>query len=150
MTRLILRAHPKGSLHADNHESVYRFSIDCISSRRRFGDAGSEEGTPCFASNEDWDLLHALLRQHPYDDLLLNPGADGSVSRLASEKEAADYIGLEVATFRAWVSSGRLPQAIADCGKYDLKAIDLAIDRISGIGSATNALDTWRANKQCA
>ena len=52
------------------------------------------------------------------------------MARLASEKEAADYIGLEVATFRAWVSSGRLPQPIADCGKYDLKAIDLAIDRI--------------------
>ena len=72
------------------------------------------------------------------------------MARLASEKEAADYIGLEVATFRAWVSSGRLPQPIADCGKYDLKAIDLAIDRISGIGTATNALDAWRANKQCA
>jgi predicted site-specific integrase-resolvase len=72
------------------------------------------------------------------------------MARLASEKEAAEYIGVEVATFRAWVSSGRLPQPIADCGKYDLRAIDLAIDRISGIGGATNALDAWRANKQCA
>jgi hypothetical protein len=68
---------------------------------------------------------------------------------LASEKEAADHIGLEVATFRAWVSSGRLPQPIADCGKFDLKAVDQAVDRISGIGSATNALDAWRAKRQC-
>jgi hypothetical protein len=62
------------------------------------------------------------------------------MARLASEKDAADYVGLEVATFWEWVSFGRLPPPIADCGKYDLK----------GIAGATNALDAWRANKQCA
>ena len=74
------------------------------------------------------------------------------MARLGSEKEAADYVGLEVATFRVWFSSGRLPQPIADCGKYDLKAIDLAIDGISGIGGATNALDAWRSKsrQKCA
>jgi hypothetical protein len=71
------------------------------------------------------------------------------MARLASEKEAADYIGLELATFRTWVSSGRLPSPIADCGKYDLKAVDLALDRISGIGGAANALDAWRAKGRC-
>jgi hypothetical protein len=55
------------------------------------------------------------------------------MARLVTEKEAADYIGLELATFRAWVASGRLPEPIADCGKYDSKALDLALDRISGI-----------------
>jgi hypothetical protein len=67
------------------------------------------------------------------------------VARLANEKEAAAAVGLDVATFRAWVSSGRLPGPIADCGKYDLKAIDAAIDRVSGLGSPNNALDAWRA-----
>ena len=70
-----------------------------------------------------------------------------SVARLATEKEAADYIGLDLATFRAWVECGRLPKPIADCGKYDLKAIDLALDRISGLGSASNALDAWREQR---
>jgi hypothetical protein len=65
--------------------------------------------------------------------------------RLVSEKEAADAIGLELATFRAWVSSGRLPPPIADCGKFDLKAIDAALDRVSGLGGSSNALDAWRA-----
>ena len=50
------------------------------------------------------------------------------MARLKNEKESAEYIGLEVATFRAWVESGRLPQPIPDCGKYDAKALDLAPD----------------------
>jgi predicted DNA-binding transcriptional regulator AlpA len=65
--------------------------------------------------------------------------------RLVTEKEAAEIVGLELATFRAWVSSGRLPQPIPDCGTFDLKAIDAALDRISGLGSPINALDAWRA-----
>jgi hypothetical protein len=65
--------------------------------------------------------------------------------RLVSEKEAADAIGLELATFRAWVESGRLPKAIPDCGKFDLRAIDAALDKISGLGGSSNALDAWRA-----
>jgi len=65
--------------------------------------------------------------------------------RLVSDKEAAEEIGIPLATFRAWVEIGRLPKPLADCGKYDLKAIDAAIDRISGLGGSTNALDAWRA-----
>ena len=37
-----------------------------------------------------------------------------------------------------------LPKPLPDCGKFDLKAIDAALDRISGLGSASNALDAWR------
>jgi hypothetical protein len=72
--------------------------------------------------------------------------------RLVPEKNAAAHYGLELATFRAWVASGRLPEPIPDCGLYDLKAIDLALDRISGIGTPGNALDAWRAkgSKTCA
>jgi hypothetical protein len=65
--------------------------------------------------------------------------------RLVSEKEAAAEIGLELSQFKAWVDCGRLPKPLADCGKYDLKAIDQAIDRISGLGGGTNPLDAWRA-----
>jgi predicted site-specific integrase-resolvase len=68
--------------------------------------------------------------------------------RLATEHEAAGATGLDVSTFRAWVASGRLPKPIVDCGKFDMKAIDAAIDRISGLGSPTNALDAWRAKAE--
>jgi hypothetical protein len=69
------------------------------------------------------------------------------MARLLTEKEAAEAIGLELATFRDWVSCGRLPKAIPECGKFDLKAIDAAIDRISGLGGPSNALDAWRAKQ---
>jgi excisionase family DNA binding protein len=65
--------------------------------------------------------------------------------RLATEKEAAEYLGLELATFRAWVECGRLPKPLPDAGKYDLRALDAAVDRISGLGSPANALDAWRS-----
>jgi predicted site-specific integrase-resolvase len=66
------------------------------------------------------------------------------MARLVTEKEAAEIIGIELATFRDWVSCGRLPKPIPECGKFDLKAIDAAIDKISGLGGPSNALDAWR------
>jgi hypothetical protein len=68
---------------------------------------------------------------------------NGGLPRLQSEVEAAATIGVKLATFRHLVACGRLPKAIPDLGLYDLKAIDAAIDRMSGIGCATNALDAW-------
>jgi hypothetical protein len=65
--------------------------------------------------------------------------------RLVSEKEAAEEVGIPLATFRAWVEIGKMPKPLADCGLFDLKAVDAAIDRISGLGGAANALDSWRA-----
>jgi hypothetical protein len=65
--------------------------------------------------------------------------------RLATEKEAAEAIGLELATFRSLVECGKLPKPLPECGKFDMKAIDVALDRISGLGSPANALDAWRA-----
>ena len=53
--------------------------------------------------------------------------------RLVSEAQAAAHIGLELPTFRTWVADGRLPRALPDCGKYDMKAIHLALDRLSDI-----------------
>jgi hypothetical protein len=64
--------------------------------------------------------------------------------RLATEKKAAEAYGLEPATFRHFVARGLFPKPLPECGLYDLKAIDLALDRMSGIGSPANALDRWK------
>jgi len=72
------------------------------------------------------------------------------MARLVTEKEAAESIGLDLATFRTWVANGKLPKAIPECGKFDIKALDAAVDRISGLGSPTNALDAWKARGQHA
>ena len=68
--------------------------------------------------------------------------------RLVSEKPAAEQLGLELATFRHWVRTNRLPGPIPDCDKYDMKAIDAALDRISGLGAPENALDAWIIRKK--
>jgi predicted site-specific integrase-resolvase len=70
------------------------------------------------------------------------------MARLASEHEAAESVGIDVATFRAWVDCGRLPKPLPDCNKFDLKAIDAALDRVSGIGTPANALETWRQKRR--
>ena len=66
------------------------------------------------------------------------PVLSSSTPRLASEVQAAVEIGLDLATFRAWVAAGRLPHALPNCGKFDMKAIHLALDRMSGIVSREN------------
>jgi hypothetical protein len=41
-----------------------------------------------------------------------------NMARLANEKDAADAIGLDLATFRFWLSSGKI--ARADCGLWEI------------------------------
>ena len=43
---------------------------------------------------------------------------------LLTHKQAAENIGLDVATFRAWVECGRLPKPLPDVGLFYLKALD--------------------------
>jgi hypothetical protein len=74
----------------------------------------------------------------------------GVMARLATEQQAASQIGLELATFRAWVACGRFPKPLPDCGLYDMKAIHSALDRISGLGSPANALDGWRDKRRAS
>ena len=70
-----------------------------------------------------------------------SPHLSSSTPRLVSEVQAAVQIGVDLTTFRAWVAAGRLPHALPDCGKYDMKAIHLALDRMSGIASRENRLE---------
>jgi hypothetical protein len=67
------------------------------------------------------------------------------MARLATEKEASEYIGLDLATFRIWVERGRLPKPLVDCGKFDLKPIDAALDCLSGLGSSSDVLEPLAA-----
>jgi len=65
------------------------------------------------------------------------------MARLQSEKAAASTIGLEMATFREWVRTGRLPPPVRGTDLYDLRAIEAALDLMSGIGTPQNALDSF-------
>jgi hypothetical protein len=65
------------------------------------------------------------------------------VGRFATEQKAAEAFNLELATFRHLVACRQLPPALPAVGLYDLKAIDAAFDRMSGLGGPANALDRW-------
>jgi GYF domain 2 len=86
------------------------------------------------------DQDRSMLDDRTEDLAQVSLRLSSSTPRLASEVQAAAHIGLDLATFRAWVAAGRLPHALPDCGKYDMKAIHLALDRMSGIGSRENGL----------
>lgn len=56
-----------------------------------------------------------------------------SEARLLSGIDAAAYLGITPATFSKWVSSGKAPLPIPNTRRWDRKAIDLALDKTSGI-----------------
>lgn len=69
----------------------------------------------------------------------------GIPPRLLTREQAAAYCGLSVNGFSEWVKSGRLPGPILGTARWDLKAIDIALDSASGIGIGSLALDQWKA-----
>jgi hypothetical protein len=52
-----------------------------------------------------------------------------------SGPDAAAYLGLTGAAFSKWVAEGRIPKPLPGTRRWDRKAIDLALDRISGIAT---------------
>ena len=56
--------------------------------------------------------------------------------RLMTGAEAAAYLGLTPASFTKWVADGRVPKPLPGTRRWDRKAIDLALDKISEIPPA--------------
>jgi hypothetical protein len=69
----------------------------------------------------------------------------GIAPRLLTREQAAACCGLSVHGFSEWVKTGRLPGPIAGTARWDLRAIDAALDSLSGIGIGSLALDQWKA-----
>ena len=69
--------------------------------------------------------------------------------RLLSRHQAAAYCCLSVQGFDRWVRLGRLPAPISGTTRWDLKAIDAALDLASGLSISASAspLDQWRAKR---
>lgn len=57
--------------------------------------------------------------------------------RLFSGKAAAAYCSVTPETFSKWVAAGTLPKAVIG-RRWDRKAIDLALDKASGILPSSN------------
>jgi hypothetical protein len=66
--------------------------------------------------------------------------------RLMSGKDAAAYCSVTPETFSKWVASGVMPKAVIG-RRWDKKAIDLALDKLSGITAATTRQDENEAEE---
>ncbi|TFV69425.1 hypothetical protein E4K64_33375 [Bradyrhizobium frederickii] len=61
--------------------------------------------------------------------------------RLISGSEAAAYCGVTVATWAKWVAAGIVPPPLPGTRRWDRKAIDLALDKASGIKAPSSSSD---------
>jgi hypothetical protein len=65
-----------------------------------------------------------------------------------TREQAAAYCSLSCSAFSDWIKRGRLPGPISGTARWDLKAIDAALDRASDITeSETSPLDIWKQNR---
>lgn len=69
--------------------------------------------------------------------------------RLLSREQAAAYCGLSLQAFSRWTKVGRLPPPLTGTARWDLKAIDRALDSLSGLAEAAEEtpLDEWRTKR---
>jgi hypothetical protein len=72
-----------------------------------------------------------------------------------SKKQAAAYAGCEtLSAFSNWIRRGITPGPIPGTHKWDRKAIDAALDRLSGlestIGAELSPYDAWKASQNAS
>ncbi|MCP1852102.1 MULTISPECIES: helix-turn-helix transcriptional regulator [unclassified Bradyrhizobium] len=72
-------------------------------------------------------------------------------SRLMTGAQAAAYLGITTVTLAKWVAAGIVPPPLPGTRRWDRKAIDLALDKASGIAvppSITSEEDEYTKWKQ--
>lgn len=78
--------------------------------------------------------------------------ANDNETRLMTKKAAAAYLGVSTPTFAKWVMSGVLPPAVGSTKMWDRKALDLHIDKLSGLTPLEPARDdsfaAWKARNE--
>ena len=73
---------------------------------------------------------------------------DNQPARLVTKVQAATYCGTSTATFAKWVVAGILPSTVSITGRYDMRALDAALDKLSGIKSIEQPEDSFDAWKR--
>jgi len=109
--------------------------------------------TPRFASESD--LLPQPIAQRRQAARKLGtieqPTAESTMSpvpRALSRAQAAAYCGCSLTSFNDWVRRGIVPGPIPGTNRWDRKAIDVALDRASGLTfSIGDPFDEWKARR---
>jgi hypothetical protein len=73
---------------------------------------------------------------------------DDRPARLITKAQAAKYCGTSAATFAKWVLAGILPSTVSITGKYDMRALNAALDKLSGINSVEQSEDSFEIWKR--
>ncbi|MDP4021053.1 hypothetical protein Q8W71_00320 [Methylobacterium sp. NEAU 140] len=77
----------------------------------------------------------------------LNDSAPKHLPRILAKADAAAYCGLTEPGFDTWVKTGKLPKAMKGTRRWDIVALDQAIDRLSGVSRDAppkpSALAAW-------
>lgn len=58
-----------------------------------------------------------------------------------TREEAADFCGIAPSTFDAWVRAGKMPGPVPGTKRWDLKAIEKAWDKLSGLTDQASSED---------
>ena len=68
--------------------------------------------------------------------------------RLITLREAAEYCGISPASYRDWVASGRVPGYVPGTRRIDKRALDRALDRLSGIEDHEDPFENWLRQRE--
>jgi hypothetical protein len=75
---------------------------------------------------------------------------DIRLKRFATESELAFVYGLEQSDVRHLVKTGQIPGPDPLLRKFDLKAVEAAFDRRSGLAMPSNAYDAWKERRRAS
>jgi hypothetical protein len=70
--------------------------------------------------------------------------------RLLSKAQAAAYCGLSAAGFDDWRRKGTIPAPLSGTTRWDRKALDVALDKLSGLihhEERESAYDAWKRSQ---
>lgn len=70
----------------------------------------------------------------------------GITPRGLEREDAAEYCGIEPATFDEWRQRGLMPGPMPGTKRWDLEALRLAFDKLSGIGAPSAVRQGVAAN----
>ena len=75
-----------------------------------------------------------------------------SHARGATRAEAAAHCGLSPSGFDGWRKRGLVPEPITGTRRWDIRALDRALDKLSGLASNSpeSKLDQWLQEQQRA
>ena len=68
--------------------------------------------------------------------------------RLITLRQAAEYCGISPASYRDWVAAGRVPGYVPGTRRIDKRALDRALDRLSGLEQTDDPFEEWLSRRE--